>query len=198
MSTEPALSFVNPFHIQWDSRFFVGRQEEIQLFETNLGGLKQGQQSHVLVAGVNGTGKSFYLNKLCDIARSANCISVILDLPESDPYNQAWTILNRTIIRLQQQIAAEGSPLNTELSTDFSKGEQSTIFSVPKLKEVDAGAIQDDFSFIVAKAKAAGREGIIVCIDEGQRIKRTLLSSLKGALGSVPGLLVVIAWRLAV
>jgi len=76
MNSDANAVCFNPFNVQWMERYFVGRQDELRVFEINLQGLKQGQQSHLLVAGVHGTGKTFYLNKLVEIAKSKNCIGV--------------------------------------------------------------------------------------------------------------------------
>ena len=92
--------WINPFHVEWVDRYFVGRQDELRVFEHNLLGLKQGQQSHLLVAGVHGTGKSFYLRKLVELAKSANCVGVVADCPEGPPYEQARSILDRKSTRL--------------------------------------------------------------------------------------------------
>src|SRR5436305_9247541 len=85
LSNMPAdtLSQVSPFGSQWNSDYFVGREDDLRAFARNLGGLKRGLQSHVLVAGVHGTGKSFFLHKLTETAQAAHCIGVVVDCLES-------------------------------------------------------------------------------------------------------------------
>ena len=124
------LSWVNPFHVQWNSRFFVGRHDELRIFEQNLKGLREGQQSHLLVAGVHGTGKSFYLNKLAEIAQSANSVAAIVSCSESTPLEQASSLLRDTIRELQPQIGSHGSLANNALGVDFDRKEQSGLHPV--------------------------------------------------------------------
>lgn len=197
MSNDALSGWINPFHVQWMERYFVGRQDELRVFNINLQALKQGQQSHLLVAGVHGTGKTFYLNKLVEIAKSNNCIGVLADCPESQPLEQASSILLQTIKELQTQITPNGSPPSMELSADFDKKDKSTLFSFPKRDYLAESDLKDDFGFLAKRAKAAGRNGIVICIDEGQRSTRVLLSALKNALSKVEGILIVLSWRLS-
>jgi hypothetical protein len=150
-----------------------------------------------LVAGVHGTGKSFYLNKLVEVATSTNCVGVVVICPEGQPYDQARSILLEIVKALEVQVSRAGSPPSKELSTDFEKNVQSQLFSSPRRVILTAGDLVDDFTFLAERARAADRDGVVVCIDEGQRIARALLSSLKNALSAVRGVLIVLSWRLA-
>jgi hypothetical protein len=197
MDLNDALSRVNPFQVQWNSAYFVGREEELRIFEDNLAGLAVGQQSHLLVAGIHGTGKTFYLNKLVEVAKTANSVAFPIDCPESTAIEQARSLLRDSIDQLEQHISNPGTPVSTSLSSDFDKGEQSQLFSLPRRRELSASDLQHDFDLLAAKARAAGRNGIVICVDEGQRIERTLLSCLKNAISRMPGILIVLSWRLA-
>ena len=111
----------NPFSEQVVSEYFVGREEELSVFEKNLHALKSGAPNHCFVAGIEGTGKTAYLNKIVEIAISQNCIGVHLPLDPLPAHRQIGTILRATIDALRKQTALNGEtqfvPYRTAWST---------------------------------------------------------------------------------
>ena len=55
-----ASLFKNPFTETKAGKYFVGREEEIDQFKYYLNGLRSGNPNHFYVAGVHGTGKTFF------------------------------------------------------------------------------------------------------------------------------------------
>src|ERR1700730_801086 len=96
----------NPFARGITGEYFVGREPELKRFRANLPGLRIRQPNHELVAGLEGTGKSYYLHKLAEIARQENFIGLVLTLDANvTPYLQIKPILGEIIDQLQYQVA---------------------------------------------------------------------------------------------
>jgi hypothetical protein len=186
----------NPFSEQVVSEYFVGREEELSVFEKNLLALKSGAPNHCFVAGIEGTGKTAYLNKIVDIAVSQNCIGVLLSLDPVPAYRQISTILRTCIDALQKQTAIEGEPPRRELLEDWDAGLQSKLFRHPRQDVPITVDVKQDFDTLAAHVKATGRGGVVICIDEGQRIEPNALSVLKNSLNSLGSFLIVLSLRL--
>jgi hypothetical protein len=199
---DPASSLIraNPFGEQVVDEYFVGREDEIRIFQENLHGLKAGRQNHILVAGLHGTGKTYYLHKLAGIANTEKCIGVFLELDDTvEAYDQADTILREIIGALQTQTSMPGNPSSDILLGDWNANAQSVRFRVPQRRQEQkliTADVRHDFGVLAEHVRGAGRSGVVVCLDEGQRIHRATLSALKNALNTVKSFLIVLAWRL--
>lgn len=186
----------NPFNEQVVSEYFVGREEELSVFEKNLVALKRGEPNHCFVAGIGGTGKTAYLNKIVDIATSQKCIGVLISLDAVPAHRQIGTILRTCIDAFQKQSAADGVPPRRELLDDWDAGPQSKTFRHPRQDVAITADVKQDFETLASHVKAAGCGGLVICIDEGQRIEPVALSVLKNALNAQGTFLVVLSLRL--
>jgi hypothetical protein len=187
----------NPFTEQTAGRYFVGREEQLRNFERTLEGLRSGQPSHKFVAGIHGTGKTSYLAKLVELARDAGLLAALLtfDLDASGKQHIAG-LLEAVINALEEEMQVPGNPRNTELSEDWNAGVESKRFRVARKDRLSSDDLQADLKTLQALASDMGREKIVLCVDEGQRINGFALSALKNALQHVDDYLVVISLRI--
>jgi hypothetical protein len=188
----------NPFARGIKGEYFVGREPELKRFRANLPGLRTRQPNHELVAGLEGTGKSYYLHKLADIAREENFIGLVLTLDANvTPYLQIKPILNEIIEHLQDQAAKKtNKPPSGELKRDWDAGQKSTLFKFPQQDMLVTSNLKNDFRMLSNHARQHGFDGVVICLDEGQRIEPLALSGLKNALEGDGFFQIVLSWRL--
>jgi hypothetical protein len=186
----------NPFSERVVSEYFVGREEELAVFEKNLLTLKNGKPNHFYIAGVEGTGKTAYLHKLAEIAHAKNFVGVLVSLDPVPAQHQIKSILSACIEAIGKQASREGEPPRRELMDDWDAGTTSKLFRIPRRDVLTTADAKHDFEVLAGHAKAAGRDGVVVCIDEGQRIESVALSTLKNSLNALGAFLVVLSLRL--
>ena len=188
----------NPFARGITGEYFVGREPELKRFRANLPGLRIRQPNHELVAGLEGTGKSYYLHKLAEIARQENFIGLVLTLDANvTPYLQIKPILGEIIDQLQYQVAKKkNKPQSGELKRDWDAGQKSTLFKFPQQDMLVTSNLRSDFKMLANRVKEYEFDGVVVCLDEGQRIEPLALSGLKNALESDGSFQIVLSWRL--
>jgi hypothetical protein len=183
----------NPFTEQTLGKYFVGREEELDTFRRGLAGLQEHSPSHAFVAGLHGTGKTFFLDKLVDIARAADSVGAFTTIDTDASAHAAIVKILRAVAVAVDQASSEGSG---SLATDWDRGPQSTFFRQPKQSEPDSDAILDDLRKLAREAREHGRKGILVCIDEGQRLRPAALSALKNACQRENSVQLVLSLRL--
>jgi len=183
---------VNPFNEQTNDRYFVGRETELETFQWRLKSLAAGEPSHAFVAGVHGTGKSFFLDKVVNLAVQHGFIGVLTSLDEgASAHASIHKTLRATVAKVEKD-----TKNSSGLLVDWDSGQNSTYFRQPKLAEPDSDAIQDDLQQLCQIASGCGSKGIVISIDEGQRLAPAALSALKNALARVSGVMVVLSLRL--
>jgi len=186
----------NPFREKVISEYFVGREPELAIFRENLKALKSGQPNHSYIAGLDGTGKTWYLNKLVELAIAQNYIGVYLALDSAvGPHRQLKTVL-REIINELERSSASGTPPGKQLSLDWDSGASARLFRLPRTDVLITAELRQDFELLASHVKALGRDGVVLCLDEGQRIEPLALSALKNALNMLGSFLVVLSLRL--
>jgi hypothetical protein len=187
-------AYGNPFTEQTQGRYFVGREDELDIFRRGLRGLEQGLPSHAFVAGLHGTGKSFFLDKLIDIARAEGFIGVLTTIDEgASARGSVGKILRATVDAVQGSAYEHEAPL----TDDWDLGARATLFRQARQDEPDSDAILEDVRKLVGIAKSAQAKGIVVCIDEGQRLPPAALSALKNAFQREHEAVIVVSLRLA-
>jgi hypothetical protein len=184
----------NPFNEQTPGEYFVGREEELGTFARVLGGLQTGQANHAFVAGLHGTGKTSILARVEGMAHDLGMISVATRLDEKAPAGDVIKTILRTIASRVQAYGSDRGGVGA-LVEDWDKGPASALFQQPKAAYPSSDAVLEDLRRLVGLAKEAGARGIVVCLDEGQRIPGSTLSALKNALQHEPGVLVVLSLR---
>lgn len=173
-------------------RYFVGREAELKTLSQCLAGLAAGQPSHAFVAGVHGTGKSSFLDKAVAIAKSEGFVGAETRLDDG-----ASAIVSIRKILRATVVAVEDSCNNSaRLVDDWDSGAQSTFFRQAKSSELDSDAVLADLKNLSDIARDNGAQGIVLCIDEGQRVPPAAITALKNALERESRILVILSLRL--
>jgi hypothetical protein len=198
MTSLPSKLTSNPFVETVDGNYFVGREAELGVFRENLQGLRTQHPIHDFVAGLHGTGKTFYLHKLVEISRQNKFIAtnVVIDTQLS-PYDQIRVVLDSVIASIQLQSTSTREMRTTALADDWRAGPASKLFQLPRFAGLVSNSLRQDFETLSDHAKAAGYDGIVVCIDEGQRMEPAALSALKNALQSLGTVMIILSLRLS-
>ena len=185
----------NPFTETLVSEYFVGREDQLRVFRTNLNGLRQKVPSHVFVAGLEGTGKSWYLAKLAEIAQSEDFLA---PPPESlDPKSFGARAHISTILRsLIGAVENHSKDHSLSIVADWDKGKDSRLFQHPRADDLNTARINQDFETLARIMKEEKIPGAVVCVDEGQRIHGLALSALKNALQRLNSFLIVLSLRI--
>jgi hypothetical protein len=194
------LSAGNPFTEQVPDRLrFVGRESELRRFETTLDGLVGRQPSHTFVAGVHGTGKTSFLSRLVEMAGDRGCVATSMSMGEPEdpplaPLRAVQKILKAIAEAVDADLNAAGE--SSRLYDAWNAGSASTMFRQANLDYVDSDAILYDLRVFRAAAERVSAKGIVVCLDEAQRLPGSALSALKNALQHENGVLFVLSLRL--
>ena len=181
---------INPFNESVAGSNFVGREEQIHQFKLYLRGLKEHTPNHIFVAGVHGTGKTSYLKRLEEIAESEGFLAVTVPVnPDALARDQVCSIMISIIERIDK---ARGSAL----LSDWDRGKDSTLFRLPRIDALDNTRLRKDFETLRDLLMESGSLGMVVCLDEGQRLNSYALSALKNSLQLLNSFLVVLSLRL--
>jgi hypothetical protein len=76
-------------------------------------------------------------------------------------------------------------------------GANSKLFLHPRRTTIVNDELRQDFHTLEKYVRAANRSGVVICIDEGQRIEPPALSGLKNALQALGSYLVVLSLRIS-
>jgi hypothetical protein len=181
----------NPFTENITLEYFVGREHQLLQFNDDLKGLIEGIPNHQYIAGVHGAGKTTFLAKLVDIANGENFLAVRPTLDDkAGSRAQISTIIKAVIIELDKKSR------DLKLLLDWEKGVSSVYFRHPKNDELNSDNIRDDFNTLISFIEEKKIPGIVICIDEGQRIEGRALSALKNSLQQIGKILLTISVRL--
>lgn len=186
------IEYVNPFTEQTPKHLFVGREPETRTFKANLDALDKGVTNHTFVAGLHGTGKTSYLDHINTIAKLADFVAVFSTVDEDDkPLGQISSAVLGVAEALDIEIG--GGPYEA----DWLAGTASLLFRQPKRDALSSDALTRDFRVLSDAARdEAGKRGIVLCLDEGQRLSQQALSALKNAVQHQAHMLVVLSLRL--
>jgi AAA ATPase domain len=194
----------NPFIEQIPGDLFVGREEELRQVQTALDGLAAGAPGHTYVAGLHGTGKTALLNKIVELARTSGFIALRMTLSDASESGKQTDLLGpEAVMKIAGGIVEEverrlrSSGQTDALLVDWQQGTASQLFRTPRAGGSDSDALLADLATLSGHVEKTGARGIVVCIDEGQRLAPSALSTLKNALQQHSGVLVFIALRLA-
>ena len=195
LSGTPTLQRNNPFSEQTAGEYFVGREDEFKRFRGNLDGLAAGTANHAFVAGLHGTGKTSYLDRLEAIATGEGFVGVLtnVDMQGSSVLN-VKSVLRGMATAINDWSTTRGEPLGIHL--DWEKGAESKLFAQARSDSVESDLVRTDLSMLWRIAKEAGARGIVVCIDEAQWLKPDALSALKVGFESQKHIAAVVSLRL--
>ncbi|BBC33998.1 hypothetical protein SGFS_052920 [Streptomyces graminofaciens] len=176
----------NPFVEQVAGDYFVGREWQVQEFKSSLAGLEAGQPRHLYIAGLHGTGKTSYLQKLIDTSSTGSVLGVLATLDQATAYDQASTLV--------KSVAAEiDHKASTRLIEDWESPEGSTHFYLPRRDRLLSDDLRHDLKTLKEIAASSGLSKTVICIDEGHRIEGSALSALKNAMQHLNDYLVILS-----
>ena len=186
----------NPFTEQIAGKYFVGRESQLDLFINRLNGLKSNVPNHLFIAGIHGTGKTSFLGRISEIAKEHGLLSSITTLDTNKSgYEHVYSIIRAIIKSIQEsQKLRVGSKHN--FLNDFDSGENSQFFKFPKSKILNSDYINEDLVTIKELVLNQDKRGVVICIDEGQRIESSALSALKNAIQNIDYCLIILSLRL--
>lgn len=186
--------YVNPFTEASAGPYFVGRESQIQTLSINLNGLKAKNPNHLYVVGLHGAGKTSFLQKAIEIAEEEGFLGVIPILDADRLAKDHISTILRAIVKGLHSHMGEGLPI----LEDWDKGKESRHFFHPHSDQLETDSVRQDFENIENYMETAKVDGVLVCIDEGQRIHPLALSALKNSLQGLSKYLIVLSLRLTV
>ncbi|MBI3661346.1 ATP-binding protein [Candidatus Acetothermia bacterium] len=138
----------NPFTEAAAGKYFVGRDEQIEQFKRHLTGLRQNQPSHLYVAGVHGTGKTSFLQKLSSIASHQEFISLMFNLdPDVPDRDHLSTIMRAILVGLESKSHVQRS--QHQFLQDWDSGKNSKLFYHPRTDKLESNIIRQDFELMI-------------------------------------------------
>ena len=189
-------SLFNPFTESTAGPYFVGREAQIEIFRLALNGLKQRRPSHMFVAGLHGTGKTSYLERIKEIATSEGIIGAKATLDETrSAVDHINSIITGLLAAVEQHSKLGGKPVQG-LVADWERGSEAQHFGFPRANAVSSDKINADLIKIASIIEATGCPGTVICVDEAQRINPHALSALKNAVQGLEAFLLVLSLRL--
>jgi hypothetical protein len=186
----------NPFTENIVLEYFVGREEQLKQFRADLKGLRGKNPNHQYIAGMHGTGKTYYLAKLAEIARAEGFLAVMTKLTaQSGSRGQVMEIFEAIVAELEKHMENNASGKAVPIGRDWEAGENSKYFKQPRTEELKIDRVRQDFLTLWSFIEKIKIPGCVVCIDEGQRIDGFALSTLKNALQDLNSYLIVLSLR---
>lgn len=186
----------NPFTETNITSHFVGREDELRTFRLAIQGLRVKQPGHLYVAGLGGTGKTCFLQKVVEIGRAEGFLAEITTLDQGRARDHISTILRSLVNTVEQAMNRKGNQSDVKLLQDWDNGAKSTHFQHPRGERLESDKLRQDFETLRKLMEEAGVTGAVLCVDEGQRIEPAALSALKNALQHHQSFLVVLSLRL--
>jgi hypothetical protein len=182
----------NPFTEQIAVQYFVGREHQLKQFKSDLNGLRSGMPNHQYVAGLEGAGKTTYLAKLVQIAKDEGFLAVMPTLDARGLSRDHISTILASVVRGVQEMPAN----DLQLLIDWNSGKDAKYFLHPKTEELKSDRVRADFETLAKFLLERKIPGVVICIDEGQRIDGRAMSVLKNSLQYMHNYLIVISLRL--
>jgi hypothetical protein len=186
----------NPFNEQKAGIYFVGREGQLELFTNRLSGLRDEVPNHLFLAGVHGTGKTSFIGRISEISKEHGFLSATTTLDsDKSGYDHIDSIL-RAIIKSLQNSRKGSQGAKQNFLKDYNSKENSDFFSFPKSDSLKSDIIQEDLETLQELIRNHNKGGVVICIDEGQRIEPSALSALKNSVQNVDFFLIVLSLRI--
>jgi hypothetical protein len=190
-----SLEPVNPFREGAAGKYFVGRDDEVERFARSITALKESQPIHLYVAGVNGRGKTSCLEKLVEMARDRGMFAARVPLDGGVRAHQQILAMFESLLRKIDEIHKEKSGA-ARLIPEWNRPD-NLIFRLPGSERLQSDYLLQDLAHVKDVVLELGFQGIVLCIDEGERIEPYALSALKNALLEFKEYMAVLSVRLA-
>jgi hypothetical protein len=178
----------NPFTpgLPINPKQFVGRKEEIRLFEQSLGQAFYGNPQNFAILGDRGIGKSSLLRKFESIAREKNCLVIRRDIDASvDSLQKLAYFILCALKEEGKRFFSKRKKAKTSVSDFFSKYKISVSISGfgGSIERVPSAAIQEDFYNELAEISGNIQAQVpvtVIMLDEAEHIQ-----NIKGAWGFI-------------
>lgn len=157
--------------------------------------LRNAEPAHLYVAGVNGRGKTSYLEKFVEMARQSGILAVRVALDGGVRAQHQILAMFEKLLRKIDEIHEDrvGAP---RLIAEWQRSNGSP-FDLPRSGRLQNDHLLHDLAYVRDVVAELGFGHLVLCIDEGQRIEPYALSALKNALLELEEYLVVLSIRLA-
>ena len=187
---------MNPFSEAIAGQYFVGRESQLKQFEYQLEGLRLKTPNHFFIAGVHGTGKTSFLEKIGETAESHQFAraKTVLDA-EKTVRDHILTIMCAIVTAVNANIKRVSSDSAT-LVSDWDRGANSQLFRSLKGDKIETDLVRHDLESLENLVEQFNIPGVIICIDEGQRIAAGALSILKNAIQPLKYFLLALSLRI--
>jgi hypothetical protein len=179
MSSAVLASDVNPFSSDPATpSLFAGRERELILLRQWLSAI-QTQPQHACVVGRQGEGKTSFLQKAKSEALAKGLIACS---PRIDAKRSPEQNVHTIVEALLDAIDSIG---NLKLRGDWKSGKNSS-FRTPQEGEVRANDLARDLQSFLDQLRSLGRiPACLLCVDDGQAIHPSALSTLRNSLQDV-------------
>jgi AAA ATPase domain len=183
---------VNPFTQQPAGKYFVGREQQLARFDRALDDLRAARPRHIYVAGGNGRGKTSYLDKLLEKARSAGVLAVraALDGAALSEHRQIASVLESVVHEVDKALVRK---VKVGRLVDEWHRPGGSPFRLAQADALQNEHLRQDLQRIGDAVAVEDLGPIVICIDEGERIRPYALSALRSALVNLDTFLLVLA-----
>ncbi|MEV8630690.1 ATP-binding protein [Streptosporangium sp. NPDC051023] len=187
---------MNPFREGAAGKYFVGRDDQLKRFTRSLTALRNGEPAHLYVAGVNGRGKTSYLEKLVEMAREkSGVLAVRVALDGGVRAQQQILAMFEKLLRKIDEVHTEVASAPRLVAEWRQVGDSP--FQLPTSERLQNDHLLQDLAYVRDVVAELGFRHLVLCVDEGERIEPYALSALKSALLELQEYLVVLSIRLA-
>ncbi|MGH3913682.1 MAG: ATP-binding protein, partial [Pseudonocardiaceae bacterium] len=156
---------MNPFHEGAAGKYFVGRDDQLRRFTRALTALRNAEPAHLYVAGVNGRGKTSYLEKLVEMARQSGILAVRVALDGAVRAQQQIPAMFEKLLRKIDEIHVEkvGAP---RLIAEW-KQLSGSPFHLPGSERLQNDHLLQDLGRFQAVDASAASNSIVLSFSEG-------------------------------
>jgi hypothetical protein len=196
LTTDDRIDY-NPFTKGVAGKYFVGREEQLTQFANHLRGLEGRAPDHIYVAGLHGTGKTSYLERLTHLAADAGFVAAMTTAADkATARDQVVAIVEAIVEKLHERLVQ--SDTAPPILEDWNRGSESKLFRVPRspTRSPASDLLLKDFQRLEKYMTQANLPGVVICVDEGQRLEPDALSAFKNSLQQCTYFLMALSLRL--
>jgi AAA ATPase domain len=181
----------NPFESTQPARqYFVGRSREIREMDEYLNNVKAGGATNIYIVGGGGEGKTSFLYKIKETAIEKGLIATIITVSDGmDPDQVIYQLIEGAL----EDVAKNHG--RKEYYEEFQKGLSCAMFKIPGLRAIKERItpkdLERDLESLMQVVTGVGAVGVVLCLDEGQRLKHmnggALFATVRAAIQALGG-----------